>query len=411
MRPPSVVPSHRPLAVLIFLAGWCVSLLASANDTIDVYGGEFEVLGVRISKSSIVRVANINGSRVTMSERPIYLPAGTPIVLTNGFQRGRNQRQWALSITEDGLLVYVRTDGTHYINPDNLEKTQNIEFAISQNDIVVPTELYGNILITPSEIFTFSWKSGENIEIVIDEDKMRSAYTEDDHVSVSAADFRILSRDYIEDHNNFTNFFQDYDVVSELLSVLNSFTDLRITDDERENIQQFLERKYIREKDCQEMIQINLGVDAEIAAELRNRFLPVEGGLGLTGEFKQTITFPIGLAFDVERFRRYHRDDGGYDVYEILTEQIREECRDLVYTQRVFASGPSGLTGRDQYSFRATARAFRHSTWLTILLLSERISDDFGLSHPDRRTSKWCGDTINCEIWPLSWRCQRSKLY
>ena len=398
------------IAFPIVVAALLVAVPASAEETVRILDESYPVLGVRISKSSSARLANIRDPDAKMMERSIYLLAGTRLLVAREFKTGEKKRQWALAITEDGLLVYVRTDGTHYFERDFVERIDAEYFAVAQTQFPVDSQIYGSVWITPSEVFEFLFGEGETIEIVIDKRKMGDAFIGADSVTVDIGHFSIIRRDDLIP-DQLSEHFRIYDLQSELRDVLDGVSDLNLSDKDREAIGELVSRKFVTSKSCEETIDFRVGLSAEATLALGSLLSPLDAKLGLTGAYSSNTVFPAGVEFEIQRYQK------GTNIVEIRHETIREKCTDLGVLQRVIAAELAGLRGEintlsaEKRNFAVTESGYPIYTCRAqyLDLLAMLTKDDGELSREAATLMiaqfaryKGAGDASACEYGPGS---------
>lgn len=295
-------------------------LVATANaDTRKVYDNELSVVGVRVSKSGSVRLAEASREGITMLERPVYLPAGTRLIVFKETTRDSHSRAWSLAFTEDGLLVYVRTDGTHYFEEDVIARyiEEHGQIAIAETNLIANTELYGPVEISTSEIFSFNFLQDDYINISITKDSsIRQVYTEDDLARVYAFDFSIITRDRLS-IDDIVDPFVEYDFRERLEEIKELVANLRRpSEEEKTQFVSYVENRFVTQKECVQKIEYSWAFSGNAALEFSNILSPLTAGLGLSGNYSTTSTFDVGTAFEIQRFK------SGGTVVEIRDEQI-----------------------------------------------------------------------------------------
>ena len=328
-----------------FAAFLCLMLMICAPahaETRTVMGKEYGIIGIRIAKSASARLANINDPALRMMPRSVYLPAGTRLLVLKDVRRDRAGRKWALTVTGDGLLVYVRVDANeHYFPHKGLEARLDggEPVAVVTSQTVVTSERYGRLTLTPSETYAFEFLDGDAIRIVIGRDKMGSAYAGDATVDVDLADVAII---HPEDLNpaSVSDPFEPYGTERQLADIVARAVDLSLDKEDRKRIAAYFRQRFVTRKTCDQEIDLAKSIDAAGELDLDAIFSPVSAKLGISGAYSSKTVFPKGIAFTVNRYVR------GDSVVEIKHETIDEKCRSEEPRQRVIASDSSGSTGR-----------------------------------------------------------------
>jgi hypothetical protein len=137
----SNVPFFATLLVVVFV-------LANPNTT---FGDTETFVGVRVSKSGIVHLADMDTRRNT--RRLTYLPAGKRLFVYARKYRHKG-REWLLALTDYGVYVYVLKDGTHYYNPEERDDMTSSSFAvIEQPRSARPEGQDEDFSFGPSEVY------------------------------------------------------------------------------------------------------------------------------------------------------------------------------------------------------------------------------------------------------------------
>lgn len=297
----------------------------------------FKITGVAIAKSSSVQLADISTNVYDLLDQSTYLPAGTPLLLLEQQKKDRKGRGLSLAVTSTGLLVYVRVDGTHYIPIEGIERRMgdNRAVAIAQSKFEVSTQHYGVITITPTETYAFKYAPGNDIEIRVGKEKMGDLWTEDEDIKVNVDAFAIVDADQLRSES-IADPFQVYDAITDLKSILETAASL--SNEERSKFVRVLQNgRLIRDKACNDEIEIKAEADAGVAFDTDSLFSPLKAKLGLSGKYSQTTKFPAGTEFTVRRYTR------GSEVVEFKQEQIYKDgnCRNPLERQRLTIAQPN----------------------------------------------------------------------
>jgi|GEM_PF-3278101 len=307
-----------------------------------VMGQEYDIIGIRIAKSASARLANINDPALKMTPRSVYLPAGTRLLVLSHVRPDRAGRKWALTITGDGLLVYVRVDANeHYFPHRGLERSlkSGDPIAIVTAKVATQSEVYGPLTLTPSETYAFEFLDGDAIRITVGRDKVGAAYTADDTVDLDLADFAILHPDDL-DPDSIPAPFEPYGAGRQIEDILARASDLSLDAEDRKRIADAFRRRFVTRKTCDQEIDLSKSLDAAGTLDLDTLFSPVSAKLGISGAYSSKTVFPKGVAFTIDR---YIREDS---IVEIKHETIDDQCRSEDPRQRVIASDSSGAAGR-----------------------------------------------------------------
>ncbi|MBP7001450.1 hypothetical protein [Amaricoccus sp.] len=312
----------RSILLSVFLAFGVVSAAppagAQAEERI-VHGRSLEIVGPRIAKSGLGRVAEVTPSSVTMTERSAYIPAGTRMLLFKSGARDSRGRNWGLVLTEDGLLLFVRTDGTHYYDESVINayfsdegeirrsaaRGETPSIAIAQTGLDLNVPVYGPTSISPSEVFYFEPMQGDDIRLIVGRDKVGAArYVKDETVAVPAESFAVVDMGQMTSAS-FRDAFEEYSIASRLDDVVSAIkSDESITDEAvRDKVFEAIKFRLITTKDCNEEIKFSAGMDGTVQAKFDVFFSPIKADLALSGSYNSTTTLPRGVSFKINRYK------------------------------------------------------------------------------------------------------------
>ncbi|HEV7435578.1 MAG TPA: hypothetical protein VGO22_12000 [Pseudorhizobium sp.] len=316
------------------------SCFAAAQERV-INGSSVEIAGVTIAKSGSMQLAELGDARLAPTQQAIYVPAGTPLLLLKHEARDSKRRKLTLAITATGLPVYARADGTHYFSADGIARLveEKKSIAVAQKDTVVTTATYGDVYVTPSEIYAFRYTEDGQIEILVGKDKIGAErYKGDEYTKIDSDAVAIIDADQLEE-KQIADPFQEYDPVEELVDLLK---DAAVADlDEakrREFIRVLQSGRLVSRKECSEEITMSPEVQAGVSFDTDVLFSPIKAKLGISGSYRQTTTLPRGIKFTVKRYAR------GEKVVEVKQEQIFEEgnCLKSIDGQRLIIAEPDG---------------------------------------------------------------------
>lgn len=330
------------LRCVLTVAAMALPLAAAHAETRTVMGKDYDVIGVRIAKSSSARLANIHDPALRMTPRSVYLPAGTRLLVLRDVRRDRAGRKWALTVTGDGLLVYVRVDANeHYFPHRGLESSLRAggPIAVVTSQVRAESARYGALTLTPSETYAFAFLDGDAIRLTVGRDKMGAAYAGDDTVDVDLADFAILYPEDI-DPDSIPAPFEPYDTARQIEDIMARASDFSLDREDRKRIADAFAKRFVTRKTCDQVVDLSRSLDAAGELDLDALFSPVSARLGISGAYSSKTVFPKGVAFTVDRYVR------GEDVVEIKHETIDEDCRSEAPRQRVLANDGNGASGR-----------------------------------------------------------------
>lgn len=329
-------------SAVIAIAVLVASVATSHAATRTVLGKDYPIIGVRIAKSSSARLANINDPALKMMPRSVYLPAGTRLLVLSHVRRDRAGRKWALTVTGDGLLVYVRVDANqHYFPHRGLERSlkSGTPIAVVTSQVEVKSETYGSITLTPSETYAFEFLDGDAIRITVGRDKMGAAYTTEDTVDLDLSHVAVLFPEDI-DPARIPAPFEPYGMDRQIEELFAGLGDLSLDREDRKRIADAFRKRFVTRKTCDEVIDLSTALSGSGALDLDAIFSPVSAKLGISGAYSSTTKFDKGVSFTVDRFIR----DGS--VVEVKHEILDDKCSSDAPRQRVIASDSSGSAGR-----------------------------------------------------------------
>lgn len=319
------------LVLSIFLTG-CSHHAAFAQGNFSIGEHEYEIEGVRIAKSSSVRLSALPDASPDMLGRSIYLRPGTYILLLRHYRRdSETRRKYQLAVTHNGLLVYVLA--SQYYHPDRFRGYADGLVAIPVTNHEVSSEIYGPITFTPSETYRFEFQESPYLEIIVDDNKIKENYTTEDRIRVDEKYFAIVAVEELSDLDRFS-VVRRYDVLSELADVIESVSDM--DSNAKEKLLSFAKRKFIRTKGCDDKIVLAAGIQGELGLDISNWLSPIDAKLALTGGVDFSTTYDRGVSFTVERYQLAGQ------VYEIKEEAVAPDCIVLEDKQRIRIAGTHG---------------------------------------------------------------------
>lgn len=324
----------------------------------------YEVIGVRITKSASLRLANLHGN-LSMSGRSTYVPAGSLLLITKKAVKDRTGRVRNLALTDMGILVYVTTrnygHNPQYWKPDNLWLKDKQKIAIAQTNIPVQIEDGPPITITPSERFDFEYGDSDNLEIKLTKERIGQGYNSDASVSIDERYFSVVTADELQ-VDNFPGYFEPYNIVTELVQMLDGLRQNGFDENTKARVQELLSTRFINQKSCRQEITIPVNLDAEAGVGARALIADIYGKLKLSAAYQRETKYPRGLSFHIQRFKKENGNGSKYMVVEIQQETIQSEDCDLEQKQRVVAGVSTGEEGeintqdvREYHKLRVTA--------------------------------------------------------
>ena len=215
-----VVTSDRSgfLALILIVVVTVNTPSARAEEPITIIGNQHQVLGVRVARSASLRLANLQRAP-GMSQRSVFVPAGSLLLVTKTRARDAKRRWRNLALTDTGILVYVKTkprgrDKPQYWTPDNLWKNSKDKIAVAQTN--VPVTITGDleVTITPSERFDFVYGPDDTLDVEITSDRIGQGYGKDKVVSLPDSHFSVVVAEDL-DAEQFPLPFQPYNVTAE----------------------------------------------------------------------------------------------------------------------------------------------------------------------------------------------------
>jgi hypothetical protein len=310
--------------------------------SVTVRGQDLGVFGKRISKSGTARLANLTHQGWRMG-RSIYLPAGKIILVSKTCERKRD-RQWCLSITEDGLPLYARTDGMHFFNVQG--RTGLIAVALTNVDAT--TADGRSLSITPSEVYTVEKQDDATLQLVVDPSSQkgfesRSILT----VKDNPLDFAVINTDDVRNPAPFEPILrvQSDEVVDILMQAI---TNKGLTSAQWQQLVEEGKQKFVLDtKSCTRAVKLNINLEGDIHIDAGRVFLGlIKSKLGLTGAFVSESEYPKGLEFESYRFTQQDPDHNAIRFYELWLEKqyVDNDCIDVRLT-RVRAQDDAGYGG------------------------------------------------------------------
>lgn len=291
-------------------------------------------VAVRISKSGVVRLADANRE---FSQHVTYLPAGKRLVLflptaTVG------KRKWQLAMTDDGLFVYLLTDGLHYYNLGSSATEYGSRLAVIQRQVDVEVE--GSPTkrrLSPSELYAVIGKSEDKWKIRHAGKSLPNesfdAWVPDAAISVfDTSDLNVSEADTSKFAFKEENFFSSISIA------LGKLKAAGISDRTLGEVENFLTSKVVQIKRCHENIviqpiQFSTTVAVGTKAKILEFLFPLSAEVGASASFKVDTIYPPKFEFEVSSASRETRD--GIVLYSIQSQATRTDCSAAVVDRRV----------------------------------------------------------------------------
>ena len=334
------------------------------------------ILGARVSKSGTVHLADVETGHDTL--RSIYLPAGKLLLV---YQQGHrfNARNWNLALTEDGIYIYVRTDGVHYYNPSENAIMQSGIVAVVQRPHLVKTEDGREFTLTPSEIYRVIERLDFDTVIEVDNAKLPEladatidAVVPDDVLGVFDAQY-----DFLLDSQDLGP-ISIKSIQSDLVALGESLVESGFSEQTRNEIISLLNRRLITSKNCEQIIEGKWDFGTEVSVEINELLSPVEAKFGGGGSLGSSFEFPRGIAFEIDRFSR--RQGGAREtVIEVKNETFQEDCDEESFRRRLAVSTSRRETGNITESVISSLDLITSSQGFPIL----RCRDDYLLLYDE----------------------------
>ncbi|NRB36377.1 MAG: hypothetical protein HRU31_16885 [Rhodobacteraceae bacterium] len=188
------------------------------------------------------------------------------------------------------------------------------------------TQLYGEITLTPSEIYTMESAPDQKIDLRIGADKMQEKYIEDIWVTVSEDSFGIVPLP-IDAAAPPPDPISLYDLEAAFENLWDSIESR--DSDQFDDFRDYFFGRLVINKECQQTITFDLGVDGSLAAQFDTWLSPVTAELALSGAIQSSTTFGAGREFRIERFNIGNR------VYEVMDEAVAPDCISLDDQRRI----------------------------------------------------------------------------
>ena len=339
-----VVTSDRSgfLALILIVVVTVNTPSARAEEPITIIGNQHQVLGVRVARSASLRLANLQRAP-GMSQRSVFVPAGSLLLVTKTRARDAKRRWRNLALTDTGILVYVKTkprgrDKPQYWTPDNLWKNRKDKIAVAQTN--VPVTITGDleVTITPSERFDFVYGPDDTLDVEITSDRIGQGYGKDKVVSLPDSHFSVVVAEDL-DAEQFPLPFQPYNVTAELVELFVGLKNLKVDEELRARFRELVNTRFVSKKECWEVVTIPVDISGEAGIAVKALIADIYAKLKLSVAYKGETAYPRGLSFDIQRFRR------GSDIVEIKRETLQKEDCGLESVQRIIAGVSSGATG------------------------------------------------------------------
>ncbi|WP_137156390.1 hypothetical protein [Rhizobium sp. FKL33] len=229
----------------LFFAFAAITMSPSTSLALSLFGNEVTIVEYAVTKSTSVRLVDVfledPLAEADATTRRTYLPAGTRIAITDYVYRDRQGDTWALSVTEDGLTVFLKTmkgakPANNIIKSTDFEKyfLEGIDaIAVIQKNIDVESLVYKKkIGLTPSEKYAISSEDDQEgyVSIILDRDKMREEWTKNETIKISDENVTIISKEALRNNSQLMKPFLPYDPVNEAMSKFEDMLDKRRPD-------------------------------------------------------------------------------------------------------------------------------------------------------------------------------------
>ena len=331
---------------VFFLVFFLALAETSFAETYRIGEKEYPVIGIRLSKSGLTRLAHIESRQLNMLRRNFYLQAGRRIVLIEKTVRDLNGRKWGLAFVEEGIPIYVVIDrNDHYFPNSRINQLQYEIFAVTNDEFSV-TAFGKTVLVGPSEIFRAEFGDNLKIDIFIPSERFGVDGKQDTKFTLDDSQVFVHDKSTVfQDASHILNSeFRITDLSEDLKQILATIAEAGDSEEIKNAVLNTFNRKFINQKSCLEVIEI--GGDASVAAGLDSgtiaRYLsPIDAKLGLSGRISTTTTFPEGLEFRTLRFRDKVFASG---IVEIKREIIRTSCSASEASQKIIAVDTHGTT-------------------------------------------------------------------
>lgn len=261
----------------------------------------YPVFGKRISKSGTARLVRFVGSTIEMTERRFtYLPAGKILLVSSHCNKDRG-KQWCFAVTENGIPIYVRSDGTHFFKADGLSGT----IAVALKNGLAQSKTGLPLPYSPTEYFPVEDFSATTMTLRVDSSSQKPGFEGDgDTVEVvdNGKEFVVVDIAEVLAPEAFQVIrpITGGNLVSQLF---NAVGDLDVTDEERHILSEaLLNGLLVDAKDCGQEIKIQTELDGEIQANFSKFLRSVSLKLGVSGSYSSVLQYPTELEFEAKRF-------------------------------------------------------------------------------------------------------------
>lgn len=291
-------------------------------------------LGLRLSKSGTVHLADLD--KLSDSRRSIYLPAGK---LLHVYKRGykANLRRWNLALTEDGLYIYLRTDGVHYYNPSEHEMMQSGIFAVVTRPYPATTESGAELTLTPSEVYRVVERKDFGWVVGVDSAKLPSLGNQKTTLEVKDGFLAVFEPEELSISGTSLRPFRYKSIGTDLKYLADTVEEKGVSKETGEAVLSLLNRRFISSKSCEEEIKGTWKFEGSAAVNVKEWLSPVEAKLSLGGDLESSFTYAVGSSFEVDRYAR--PDEANEEVVvEVKDEVVRDSCNDFDSKRRLILS-------------------------------------------------------------------------
>ncbi|MCV2887125.1 hypothetical protein [Ruegeria aquimaris] len=312
----------------------CLTILALgtpalAEPVIVLGDTTYKTFGKRVSVSSIVRLATITGDRASMSATRAYLPAGKILLVArNPLCAKPSLDQWCFAVTQDGLPVFARTDGTGFFNADAYEGF----IAVALREGVVETTDGRQLIYSSSERYQVVDYSEDTVTLAVGPENQKPGFDAATTVEIPRedSDFVFVDTDELRSDTSYAP-IRPLSRGDALARLAQDIIDLDIDAQSFSQARDFFERLLVEEKNCSDEITLEQTAGAELAVEVGGMLSAIDAKLQITASYSKSTSYPKGTQMRALRYVQDLHGEGArfFEIWERLNHED-ESCKGVI---------------------------------------------------------------------------------
>lgn len=312
----------------------CLTVLALATpalaEPVIVLGDTtYKTFGKRVSVSSVVRLATITGDRASRSATRAYLPAGKILLVArNPLCAKPSLDQWCFAVTQDGLPVFVRTDGTGFFNADAYEGF----IAVSLREGMVATTDGRVLEYSSSERYQVVDYSDNTVTLAVGPENRKPGFDAATTVEIPRedSDFVFVDTDELRSDTSYAP-IRPLTRGDALARLAQDIVGLDLDAQSFREARDFFERLLVEEKNCSDEITLEQTAGVELAAGVGGLLSAIDAKLQITATYSKSTSYPKGMQMRALRYVQDLPEDGAryFEIWERLSHED-ESCKGVI---------------------------------------------------------------------------------